>query len=176
MYYRIYDAFRERGYAQTSVWSFNRQPGNAYSSVTRDYYVGFGPGAATYNGTSFRFSTFSIPDYIAATRSRLPVALEMAVSPRMRKLFWLYWRLYETRVPKDGYQVAFGAEIERDFSYLIRLMRLARFCETEDGSGFVLNRRGAHWVHLAQNYFALYYVNTIWSACMAQPWPSVVRL
>jgi hypothetical protein len=33
----------------------------------------------------------------------------------------------------------------------------------------------AFWLHLAQNYFALNYVNTIWTAAKSQPWPEVIR-
>ena len=176
MYYEIHERFSQDGFKQTSVWSFSRSPESRYSSVTRDYYVGFGAGAGSFSGTGFYFNTFSVPDYIAAVERGLPIALRMAVTERMRRLFWLYWRLYETVVPARAYHARFGAGLKQDFGGVINLMQWLGLARVEPGRNVRLTRQGAHWVHLAQNYFALNYVARVWSHCQANPWPGPVRL
>jgi coproporphyrinogen III oxidase-like Fe-S oxidoreductase len=138
--------------------------------------VGLGPSAATYTGDAFYFNTFSVREYIEAARERLPIALKMQVSHRLEKLFWLYWRLYEIEVPKREYQELFKADFPWDFELLLRLLELLGFGRKEFGDRFVLSSRGAHWIHLLQNQYALNYVNTIWSICQVIPWPNKVRL
>jgi oxygen-independent coproporphyrinogen-3 oxidase len=176
MYYEIHERFTNQGFQRTSVWSFNRRPGSKYSSVTRDYYIGFGAGGGSFTGAGFYFNTFSVPDYIAAAEHRLPVALRMEVTERMRRLFWLYWRLYETVVPAGDYRARFGAELQQDFGLLLGLIRQLRLARVEPGRNLRLTRRGAHWIHFVQNLFALNYIARVWSHCQAQPWPGPVRL
>lgn len=39
-----------------------------------------------------------------------------------------------------------------------------------------LTEAGAFWLHLAQNHFALSYVNTLWAAARRTPWPHSVSI
>jgi hypothetical protein len=39
-----------------------------------------------------------------------------------------------------------------------------------------LTEPGAFWVHLAQNHFALNYVNTIWTRARLEPWPKGIPI
>jgi hypothetical protein len=41
---------------------------------------------------------------------------------------------------------------------------------------FLLNKKGAFWLHLAQNYFSLRYVNRVWSVAMKEAYPKEIRL
>ncbi len=176
MYYFIHDFLESSGYKRSSVWSFVRSNKHPYSSVTRDYYVGFGPSAASYTGEGFYFNTFSIADYIKMLSERKPVALKMDVTERMKKVFWLYWRLYETRIPYVKYQALFSNGIYDDFGSLLTAIKLLGMCEHEDEHGLMLNVRGCYWLHLAQNYYALNYVGKIWSVCQSDPWPKRIQI
>lgn len=176
MYYQIHDFLEANGYERSSVWSFTRENKSPYSSVTRDNYVGFGPSAATYTGKGFYFNTFSVIDYIRGISQGRPVALKMDVSERMEKIFWLYWRLYETRVPYARYRELFRSDIHRDLGFFLAAIRLMRMSGRENDVGMELNRRGCYWIHLAQNHFALNYVSKIWSVCQSNPWPEKVVL
>lgn len=176
MYYSIHCFLEEHGYKRSSVWSFNRKKTKPYSSVTRDYYIGFGPSAASYTGKGFYFNTFSVDEYIKAVKRRKPIALEMKVSKKMEKLFWLYWRLYETAVPIKRYKKLFKENIYTDFKMILRTIKAFGFVQSEDDGSIVLNKRGCLWIHLAQNYFALNYVSKIWSAFQKNPWPGRVEL
>lgn len=176
MYYFVHEFLESNGYKRSSVWSFVRSNKPHYSSVTRDYYVGFGPSAASYTGEGFYFNTFSIADYIKMIARRRPVALKMHVTERMKKIFWLYWRLYETRIPYAKYQTLFGNNIYEDFGSLLTGIKLLGMHEREDKHGLILNVKGCHWIHLAQNYYALNYVSKIWSVCQSEPWPERIPL
>jgi oxygen-independent coproporphyrinogen-3 oxidase len=176
MYYEIHRRFVGSGFKRTSVWSFSREAGRRYSSVTRDHYIGFGAGSGSYTGSGFYFNTFSVPAYVAAVEHRLPVALKMTVTERMRRLFWLYWRLYETTVPLNDYVTEFGTTIGQDFGGLLGLLRTLGFVTDGPGPDLRLTMQGAHWVHLAQNQFALNYIARVWTHCQADPWPGPVAL
>jgi hypothetical protein len=39
-----------------------------------------------------------------------------------------------------------------------------------------LTEPGAFWLHLVQNYFALSYVNTLWTQARREPWPRAVAI
>ena len=45
-----------------------------------------------------------------------------------------------------------------------------------DNGSYVLTDSGAFWLHLAQNHFALSYVNTLWTAARRAPWPERVAI
>lgn len=176
MYYLIHDFLEVNGYQRSSVWSFTRKNRKPYSSVTRDHYIGFGPSAASYTGEAFYFNTFSMRDYLRVRAERNTAALKMDVTERMAKVFWLYWRLYETNIPYKDYYELFGRDICDDFGGILTMIRVLGMSEREDKQGLTLNRRGSYWIHLAQNYFALDYVNKIWSTCQSEPWPRKITL
>jgi hypothetical protein len=67
-----------------------------------------------------------------------------------------------------------GRDASRVRSWL-RLGELAGLASQRDGT-LTLTDAGAFWLHLAQNYFALDYVNTLWTAARRLPWPTAVRL
>jgi oxygen-independent coproporphyrinogen-3 oxidase len=177
MYCMLCETLAEHGYVRASVWSFIRNTTTAFSSVTRDRYLGFGAGAASYNGRTFTFNTFSVAAYNAAVEGSLfPTAIGMPVSARLERMFWLYWRLYETRVPKAAYRELFGRDLEGDFPGIFRMLRGFGFVETESEDALTLNTLGCHWVHLAQNLLALNDINTVWSAARATPFPNKICL
>jgi len=177
MYYFIYDFLKKNGYHQSSVWSFNKNNTKAFSSVTRNYYLGLGPGSASYNGKGFYFNTFNLNAYIKKINNHhLPIALKMEVNEKLEKYFWLYWRLYETIIPKETFNKFFNKKIEKYFYFIIRSLRFLHFIEKEDNNLIVLNKRGSYWIHLAQNYFALDYISKIWSICQEKPWPKKIKL
>lgn len=88
--------------------------------------------------------------------------------------WWLYWRLYDTRVPLDGLDEALGGDAPRARRWLAAAERLG--LAVRDGRVAELTERGAFWLHLAQNYFALSYVNALWAAARQEPWPRAVAI
>ena len=176
MYYHIMDTLTSKGYKQVSVWSFLKGNALKYSSVTRDKYLGLGPSAGTYTGKQFLFNTFNIKEYLAMTmRGQIPGSYIMDVSPRLERLFWIYWRLYETGISLNAYRMRFGSDFMDDYGKWVRLiLRLGYACRTDDH--IMLTKKGIHRIHLMQNHFALEYINRIWTACTMETPPEEISL
>ncbi len=148
-----------------------------YSSVTRDYYRGFGASAATYTGNNFLFNSFDIDEYVNQVESNTPTySLFMDVSENVEKLFWLYWRLYETEVPVEEYKNRFNSDIKKDYNKMLTSFKLLGYLKSHDQSKIILNKRGIHNIHLLQNHFALNYVNRIWSENLKESNPKEIIL
>lgn len=174
-YYLINDFLRSSGYSRVSVWSFTKGRVPRYSSVTRDGYIGFGAGAGSDTSNGFYLNTFSVTEYINRCLSgSFPTSLYMRFNKKMRDYFWLYWRLYDTSVPSSELYRRFGSK-DRKLKHIIKTLKFLRLAKEHNGS-IILNDSGAFWVHLLQNYFALNYINKIWTVAMENPRPGLINL
>ena len=164
-----------RGFDRVSVWGFKKGSAPRYSSVTRTGYIGIGPGAGSHLPGGFAFNSFDYGTWVRRAQSGRPaVALWMPFSRELNGWWWLYWRLYDTRIPLDELGDTLGRDASRVRSWL-RVGELAGLASRRNGT-MTLTDAGAFWLHLAQNYFALDYVNTLWTAARRQPWPAAVSL
>ena len=159
---------------RVSVWGFKKHAVGRFSSVTRDDYIGIGAGAGTCLPGIFYFNTFSVPEYIrSCSEHTLPVALQMKMSEAMQRYYWLYWRLYETRVSKaDLAQLFCGDSGLRWLLWLALHLHLL----SDDGEQYILTERGSFWIHLLQNYYVLNYIDKVWTRSMREAWPGRVEL
>jgi len=164
-----------QGFERVSVWGFKRGTAPRYSSVTRDGYIGVGPGAGSHLSDGFVLNTFDLSSWIGAMRDgRRATALRMPFAGEMAGWWWLYWRFYDTRIPLDDLDVALGNDAPRARCWL-RVVERAGFA-VRNGGHLELTESGAFWLHLAQNYFALNYVNTLWTQARREPWPRAVAI
>jgi oxygen-independent coproporphyrinogen-3 oxidase len=164
-----------RGFERVSVWGFKKGSAPRYSSVTRAGYIGIGPGAGSHLPGGFALNSFDYASWVrTAAAGRRAVALWMPFSAELTGWWWLYWRLYDTRIPLDQLGDTLGRDAPWVRSWL-RLGELAGLASSRDGT-VTLTDGGAFWLHLVQNYFALDNVNTLWTAARRQPWPAAVRL
>jgi oxygen-independent coproporphyrinogen III oxidase len=164
-----------RGFDRVSVWGFKKGSAPRYSSVTRAGYIGIGPGAGSRLPAGFAFNSFDYASWARAAMAGGPaVAMWMPFSPELAGWWWLYWRLYDTRIPLDELGETLGRDAPWVRSWL-RLGELAGFASQRNGM-MTLTDAGAFWLHLAQNYFALDYVNTLWTAARRQAWPAAVAI
>lgn len=161
------------GFERVSVWGFKRGAVPRYSSVTRDGYIGVGPGAGSHLPDGFILNTFDLETWVRALEAGRPaVALRMPFAGQMAGWWWLYWRFYDTRIPLDHLDAALGRDAPKARRWL-RALELAGLA-VRKGPGLELTEPGAFWMHLAQNFFALDYVNTIWTEARREPWPREV--
>lgn len=178
MYYCLYDYLSQKGYHRVSVWSFKKRKDiPRYSSVTRERYIGFGPGAGSYFESSFTLNTFSVPAYIASVQQRgEAIALEMPLTRIMSIMYDFYWRVYDTYIPFERELETMRYSI-RDVKRLHGLITLGRMLGlvTKTDTHFSLTRKGALWVHWLQNHFSLRYINTIWTIAKREAWPQYIR-
>jgi len=98
----------------------------------------------------------------------------MPFADRMSGWWWLYWRFYDTRIPLDDLDEILGKEAPKA-RRLLRAMELAGLA-IRNKRYLELTEPGAFWLHLAQNHFALSYVNTLWTEARRVPWPQTVAI
>jgi oxygen-independent coproporphyrinogen-3 oxidase len=157
------------------VWGFKRGAMPRYSSVTRDGYIGIGPGAGSHLPDGFALNTFDLKSWLSATRAGRPaIALYMPFAANMAGWWWLYWRFYDTRIPLDHLDTALGSDARKARRWLgfIEKAGLA----LRDNGDLKLTEAGAFWLHLAQNYFALNYVDTLWTQARREAWPEAIAI
>ncbi len=120
-------------------------------------------------------NTFDLDSYVqAACDRRSPVALRLPFAGEMSGWWWLYWRFYDTRIPLEDLAAALGSDASKARRWL-GVVEQVGFATRENGY-LELTEAGAFWLHLAQNYFALNYVNTLWTQARREPWPPEIAI
>lgn len=174
MYRALHDYALSQGFNRVSVWGFKRGPVPRFSSVTRSYYIGIGAGSGSCFPGMFYFNTFSVPEYIrTCLEGKMPVALKMDMTPAMEDYYWLYWRLYDTSIPKNELTRIFKDDMKIK-SMLVLASSLGMLADENDR--YVLTERGSFWIHLLQNHYVINYINKVWSTAMKEPWPGRIEL
>ncbi len=165
----------ENGFERVSVWGFKHGAVPRYSSVTRDGYIGIGPGAGSHLPDGFVLNTFDLKSWMqAACDGQRAVALRIPFMGEMAGWWWLYWRFYDTSIPLESLDAALGRDAGKARRWL-RVVEQAGLA-VRKGGRLELTEAGAFWLHLAQNYFALNYVNTLWTQARREPWPLAVAI
>jgi oxygen-independent coproporphyrinogen-3 oxidase len=165
----------EHGFERVSVWGFKHGVVPRYSSVTRDGYIGVGPGAGSHLPNGFVLNTFDLNSWIRALdEGQRVIALSMPFAGQMSGWWWLYWRFYDTRIPLDDLEAALEKDAPKALRWL-KVMEKAGLA-VRNGRCLDLTEAGAFWLHLAQNYFALNYVNTLWARARLEPWPQAIEI
>ncbi len=165
----------DHNFERVSVWGFKRGAVPRYSSVTRDGYIGIGPGAGSHLPDGFVLNTFDLGSWMRGTcDGGRAVALRMPFAGNMSGWWWLYWRLYDTRIPLDAIEPALGSDAPKARQWL-RIIETAGLA-ARNGRHLELTEAGAFWLHLVQNYFALNYVNKLWTRARQEPWPQAVAI
>jgi oxygen-independent coproporphyrinogen-3 oxidase len=165
----------DHDFQRVSVWGFKRGSVPRYSSVTRAGYIGIGPGSGSQLPDGFVLNTFDLEAWMqTAGAGRSAIALRMPFSAQMSGWWWLYWRFYETRIPLDAIDAELGTDAAKARLLLWAAQKAGM--ATTAGRFLELTPAGAFWLHLAQNYFALNYVNTLWTQARRQPWPQSIAL
>ncbi|MEF8850652.1 MAG: radical SAM protein [Candidatus Bipolaricaulota bacterium] len=172
---RFANKAREKGYRRSSIWSFTKRSARQYSSVTRRAFLGIGAGATSIVGRQFLVNTFSVREYIKATRKRLPVALEGKLSKREKEIWYLFWQLYNTQIYPDKFKKIFDRGVEEDFSHILRLGRWLNLIDEEKGKIF-LTEKGANLFHVVELLYTKSYLETVWERCLRDPWPDRIEL
>lgn len=161
------------GFIRTSIWSYSKYGVRPYTTVTRSDYKGFGLGAGSLLDGVYSFNTFNLEAYCALQRAE--TALQMQANDRMRRVHWLYWAAYRTRIDGIEYRERFNRDLERDFRPWLQLLSGFGLAKRE-GLVWHLNHRGADWVHQLQSLYSLSYIDQLWKQCDMEPWPERVAL
>ncbi len=171
----VVDAARSAGYERSSIWSFNWPGSGRYTTVTKDSFVGIGAGAASRMGDYFWLNTFSVTEYIRAIRRGPARSLATRMSDADKAAYWLFWQCYNLSIDAAGCRSACGVDLPRPAVAALRLLSLIGLAH-RDGNIFRLTNRGAYLFHLVEKEYTQTYLRSMWEACLAEPWPEVVRL
>jgi oxygen-independent coproporphyrinogen-3 oxidase len=161
------------GFKRTSVWSFTKEHASAYTTVTRESYVGFGAGAGSKVDGEFWFNTFSVAEYNKLTKPRPAIILK--TTEKFRRLHWLYWQIYNTRIDIQKYEEIFHRDLSKDFRLIIGLMKLLGWTKKE-GCALTFTENGSRWAHRFQMLFSLTFIDEVWTQCQREPWPKQIIL
>jgi oxygen-independent coproporphyrinogen III oxidase len=177
--HRMLDALvrsaKDAGYERSSIWSFNRPGVARYTTVTRDSFLGVGAGASSRLGDRFQVNTFSIPDYVEATRTGRPAALSTKMNEGDRMAYWLFWRCYDTVIDLDRFRELFGRELPGRLRLVFQLLCSIGLAQRE-GSILRLTDSGAYLFHLVEKNYTHSYLERLWAACRCEAWPQRVVL
>lgn len=167
----------EHGLHRCAVWSWIEANRKKFSSVTRHYYVGFGPSASSMIGSHFYVNTLDVEAYASALPARRPIALSMKMDRRLEMAYWLYWQAYDLFVADADFHDLFGTDrsMTRLFGPCFVPFVAAGLMKREAG-GYRITAAGAFWIHRIQNEYSLNYINRLWGRCRQTPWPQEVVL
>lgn len=164
---------RAAGFERSSVWSFTRAGKRPYTTVTRPDYIGFGAGAGSLAAARMSFNTFPVAAYTAGWQ-RGP-ALVWQMTDGEARANWLYWAIYTLTLAPADYRDQFGRDLDRDFGWFLRLLRVLGMVR-RTAAVYRLTERGAIWVHRVQSLFSLSGIDRIWTVCTREAWPDAVPI
>lgn len=170
------EIFYASGYERTSVWAFTRRGVPRYCSVTVPLYLGLGASAGSYLKDVFYLNTFKVSEYInSLEQGEMPIALSLGLSEPMQMAGWLYWRIYEARFKKAGFEKRFGRPFDAIYGSYFKPLSWVGLLR-DDGEEVVLSDKGAYWLHVLEDLFSIDYVGKLWGVFQRDPWPERVVL
>ena len=166
----------EQGYERDSIWTFSREKGARYSSMTRENFLGFGCSATTLLRHQFKINTFSVDEYCARVDGgKLPTSLTVRFTERQRMVYWLFWTAYSTHVREADFEKFFGAKLRRKYGLELMLARLLGYVKYRDGE-YVMTPRGAFYYHYYENFYTLAYIDKMWGIMRREAFPERIEL
>lgn len=184
----LLDISEKSGYIRNSIWTFSKGDLLQYSSVTRDNFIGFGPGAATLLKDIFKINTFSVEQYIKCLNNngdknndytnknnKLPTALSLKFNPRVRALYWIFWSAYKLYIDEKNFYELFSKKPDNMFKFEFYLARKFGYIG-KNKAGYKLTERGAYLFHLIEQAYTHQYIDKVWKSALRNPWPEKIAL
>lgn len=166
----------KHGWERTSIWTFAEKGRGKYSSVTRDNFLGFGPGAASLLKDVFKINTFSVEAYIQQwEQGENPPSLCLRFNPRTRALYWLFWSSYSLLMAGGEFFDLFHFPLEEMFGRELKWGVLLGLLEKREGD-YHLTPRGRLAFHRVEQLYTRQYIDKTWRACMEEVMPDRIRL
>jgi len=174
--YDIATYCESQGYLRDSIWTFGKPGVDKYSSMTRDNFLGFGCSAATLLSDQFKVNTFS-PDAYAdrINADTLPTALTIRFTRRQRMIYWLFWRLYTTRLVSSDFERVFGVPLQKMYGLELWLGCVFGLLKKE-GEDYRLTVKGVFYFHHFEGYYTLAYIDRMWGIMRVTPFPAEMTL
>lgn len=166
----------KHGIIRTSVWTFAKPGTKKYTSVTRDFFLGFGASAASLLRSEFRINTFSVEEYIrTVSSSRLPTSLALSFSPRQRACYYLFWSCYMLEIDPHKFERDLGISLKKTFPIELFLGRRLGLLRRDKGV-YHLTERGAYYYHYVEQAYTTAYIDKMWSVSRKKSFPDKIEL
>ena len=166
----------DKGLTRDSIWTFSSVSDAKYSSMTRDNFLGFGCSATTLLKDQFKINTFSVEEYCKRiAQDKLPTSLTIRFTVRQRMIYYLFWKLYSTRLDPADFEAFFGVPLSRMYGFEFRLARMLGFL-TQDKNGYRMTLKGAFYYHHYENFYTLAYIDKMWGIMREQAFPESILL
>lgn len=166
----------EKGYRRESIWTFSKEKGANYSSMTRETFLGFGASATTLLRDSFKVNTFSVEAYRERIQSgRLPTSLTTRFTERKRMVYWLFWTAYSTKVDERDFERFFGVPLKKMYGFELWLAKKMGYVTEADGV-YRMTLKGAFFYHHFEGYYTLSYIDKMWGLMRKQAFPKQMLL
>ena len=172
---RITAHLASRGWRRTTIWTFAKGDA-AYSSMTRESFLGFGVSAVSLLRGSFKINTFSLPAYRARTgRGLLPTALTLRFTKRQRMVYWLFWTAYGMEVREKDFERFFGVPLRRAYGKELFFAKAVGYV-TEEKGVWRMTEKGAFAYHLYEKHYTYAYIDRMWSLLRLRAFPEKIVL
>ena len=164
------------GYERTSIWTFSSEKEAEYSSMTRDNFLGFGCSATTLLKDRFKINTFSVKEYCRRiNREMLPTSLTIHFTKRQRMVYYLFWKLYSTRLDPVDFERFFGTKLSRMYGAELFLGECFGLLERKNGK-YHLTDKGTYYYHYFENFYTLSYIDKMWGIMRKRAFPDKMIL
>lgn len=176
MLFELVSMAEEISLERTSVWTFAKPNTEKYSSITRENFIGLGPGSASLFDDKFRLNTFSVDEYIKSmNKSNFACALVLNFTKFSRKSYWLFWNVYNMNLDKELYKKMFNSDISKDYRFELGIAKGMNLLK-EDEFGYKVTTKGSYYFHAVEQIYTLQYIDKTWSIARNNPWPKKIKL
>lgn len=165
-----------KGYVRKSIWTFASEESASYSSMTRDNFFGFGCSATSLFKDQFKINTFSVLEYCKRIDANiLPTALTNRFVKRQRMVYYIFWKLYSTRLKVKEFEEFFDIPLNKVYGLEFRLLQVLGFL-TRDEEGYKMTLKGAFYYHYYENFYTLSYIDKMWGIMRNEAFPKDIKL
>lgn len=165
-----------KGYVRKSIWTFASDKSASYSSMTRDNFFGFGCSATSLFKDQFKINTFSVLEYCKRIDANiLPTALTNRFVKRQRMVYYLFWKLYSTRLKVKEFEEFFDIPLNKVYGLEFWLLQMLGFL-TRDEEGYKMTLKGAFYYHYYENFYTLSYIDKMWGIMRKEAFPKGMKL
>ncbi|HDP77887.1 MAG TPA: radical SAM protein [Mesotoga infera] len=151
------------GYIRDSLWTFKKvDEGRKYSSVSREFFMGIGTSASSFNGKEFRTNTFSLEEYFSfLDTGKLPVRKTIKMKKFSAILYYSFWALYGGQLDLSRVEELFG-----------RLpLRMGCLLNSATARGYLQREKeiikptmsGVRKLHIIEEWLTYNFIDQIWT-------------
>ncbi|AYA99349.1 coproporphyrinogen-III oxidase family protein [Lachnoanaerobaculum umeaense] len=165
-----------KGYVRKSIWTFASEESASYSSMTRDNFFGFGCSATSLFKDQFKINTFSVLEYCKRIDANImPTALTNRFVKRQRMIYYLFWKLYSTRLKVEEFEEFFDIPLNKVYGLEFWLLQVLGFLK-RDEEGYKMTLKGAFYYHYYENFYTLSYIDKMWGIMRKEAFPKDIKL